>query len=365
MTLDSEESLRACIKQGVYSTKFSKVPNYWMVHHEGVFADYFSMKADDNIYFFIKRKIYGIGKLVNIQKDCKYLNYIDADLPQELDENGYLEKQPLLPDMTNKNRCFCIFCPSPFFFKKGVDMDEVLNSNPESFKMLRVLWKLSFIKIDDIENQALLDILLKRNELNIFSGEAVFPYNSKLYRQLCKRTLSSYRLRHSRVLAECASGDFVKHEMALEAALCDVLGRANTTPIGRWDYVSHQVVASPFKPVDYMDKMDIFGYRYITGYKTISKYLVVELKRGIAAADVIEQIMKYVDWIKSEYAHGDYSMIEAYIIAVDFPEDVVLKRNEECIRYFTKGFRPTESCRWQGVQLIKYKYENGLVFELV
>ena len=27
---------------------------------------------------------------------------------------------------------------------------------------------------------------------------------------------------------------------------------------GEWDYLSHQVIASPFKPIDYMDKMDLF-----------------------------------------------------------------------------------------------------------
>lgn len=30
----------------------------------------------------------------------------------------------------------------------------------------------------------------------------------------------------------------------------------NGTPFGTWDYVSHQVAASPFKPIDYMDKND-------------------------------------------------------------------------------------------------------------
>lgn len=36
--------------------------------------------------------------------------------------------------------------------------------------------------------------------------------------------------------------------------------------------------------------------------------------------------MKYVDWINQEYAHGDYSMIEAYVVAADFPDSVVNKR---------------------------------------
>lgn len=49
---------------------------------------------------------------------------------------------------------------------------------------------------------------------------------------------------------------------------------------------------------------------------------------GIAANDdVIDQIMKYVDWINQEYAHGDYSMIEAYVVAADFPDSVVKRYN--------------------------------------
>lgn len=141
--------------------------------------------------------------------------------------------------------------------------------------------------------------------------------------------------------------------------MCDVLGKEdNGTPFGTWDYVSHQVAASPFKPIDYMDKMDVFGYRYIKGFKTISKYLVIEIKKDAANDDVIDQIMKYVDWINQEYAHGDYSMIEAYVVAADFPDSVVNKKNEQCIRNFTKGYRPTQACTWNKCDLIKYVYDG-------
>ncbi|WP_400246667.1 hypothetical protein AB3U99_07445 [Niallia sp. JL1B1071] len=43
-------------------------------------------------------------------------------------------------------------------------MDDVLASNPDKFRILRAFWKVSFIKIDDEENKALRDIILKRNE---------------------------------------------------------------------------------------------------------------------------------------------------------------------------------------------------------
>ena len=84
--------------------------------------------------------------------------------------------------------------------------------------------------------------------------------------------------------------------MAIEAALCEILSRATVL---RWESGTiHQVVASPFKAIEYMDKMDIFGYRYIPGYKTKSRYLVVEIKKGEAADDVIGQDNEICGWIQ-------------------------------------------------------------------
>ena len=49
--------------------------------------------------------------------------------------------------------------------------------------------------------------------------------------------------------------------------------------------------------------------------------------------------MKYVGWINQEYAHGDYSMIEAFIVAYKFSDEVIEKKNKECVRNFTRGYR--------------------------
>ncbi|SHF14281.1 hypothetical protein [Clostridium fallax] len=89
MSLNNINSLTDFINKGVYSTtlkeakihKGSKNSYYWGVSQEGTLADYSSMKAGDNIYFFIKRKIYGIGVLKNIYNDCKFNNYPNADEP--------------------------------------------------------------------------------------------------------------------------------------------------------------------------------------------------------------------------------------------------------------------------------------------
>ena len=81
--LNDYESLENCIENGVYSTILSEPKkNLWGRAHEGTFADYMSMKDGDNVYFFLDRKIYGIGVLKTINLDCKYQNYPNSLLPQ-------------------------------------------------------------------------------------------------------------------------------------------------------------------------------------------------------------------------------------------------------------------------------------------
>ncbi len=358
MTLDSLESLKQCIKTGTYSTNLSEPNGSWRLHHEGTFADFLSMQPEDNIYFFIKRKIYGIGKIKKIGFDCKFLNYENADNPKYISNKEYEKANPLLKNGSKNNRCFCVFEPSPYYFENGVDMDDALNSNPSAFKMLRAMWKVSFIKIDDEENRALIDIILKRNEYNLNSGENVFDFDNSVHTDIASKVTNKHKLTACNILFSASQNNLIKHEMAIEAALCELLCNENKFPFGKWNYISHQVIASPFKAIDYMDKMDIFGYKYINGFSTISKYMVIEIKKDIATSVVIEQIMKYIDWIQTEYAHGDYSMIEGYIVAADFPEEIIAKKDKECLRFFTKGYRPSEACIWNAIKLIRYEYNQ-------
>ena len=150
-------------------------------------------------------------------------------------------------------------------------MDDVLSSNPDAFRMLRTLWKLSFIKFDDIENQSFRDILLKRNQnylTNPVIGKSVYENKShQLHTGIVKKLKSdNYNLTLDPILSTCNSNDSINHEMAIEAGILYQLASSDkhtTDTFGNWDYISHQVVASPFKPIDYMDKMDLFGYSYI------------------------------------------------------------------------------------------------------
>ena len=65
MNMNDIEAVKKCIEEGVYSTILGRPKKEkWGRAQEGTFADYFSMKPGDHIYFFCKRKIYGIGEIV-------------------------------------------------------------------------------------------------------------------------------------------------------------------------------------------------------------------------------------------------------------------------------------------------------------
>jgi len=348
-----------------------------MAHHEGTFADYATMRAGDNIYFFIQRKIYGIGKLVNVGPDCKFFNFPGAGIPERrLYANV---KEQLLwdeGDVSANQRCICVFEPDPHFFKLGIDMDDVLSSNPDAFRMLRVFWKLSFIKFDDEENQAFRNIILKRNQDALSTSredEGVFefqPSHAQITRFLSPEFAFDSGM--SAVLSGSAAGDRVRHEMAIEAGLVHQLSIEDNDTcevFGKWDYLSHQVVASPFKPVDYMDKMDLFAYAYVPEFKpTKSRFLVGEIKKDVARLEDVDQLLKYVDWVKDEYCYGDYSMIRTFLVAYEFDRDAVEHKQRVGMRRYTIGVRPAQSLEWRDVKLVRYAFNaasNRIEFTVI
>ncbi len=369
-SLDNEESLIDCINRGIYSTKLSRPSNSWSINHEGTFADYSSMKEGDNIYFFIKRRIYGIGTLVNINGECKFLNYPNADIPIVQNYNDIQES--ILFDIGGSSsvnhRFLCTFKPFPIFFRNGIDMDEVLSSAPEQFKILRAFWKLSFIKFTDDENQAFKNILLRRNLFAIENpnNDNSFPSEYlQFHEQIRIKTQGNenYKLRIAPFLNTINNLEgSIRHEMAIEAALIYQISNLHIPTIeifGEWDYLSHQVIASPFKPIDYMDKMDIFGYKFVPNQKpTVSNYLVIEVKKGIVESQDILQLMKYVDWIKSEYANDDYSIIKSYMVGFDYTPDALRNHQELVERKFIQGVRPARAAEWRDVTLVSYRF-NG------
>ncbi|WP_195970882.1 hypothetical protein [Clostridium thermobutyricum] len=378
MNLDSNSSLIKCFETGSYSTKISlpkqhkncnnKIySSYWERHQEGTLADYSTMNPGDNIYFFINRKIYGIGKLTNINGECAFNNFPNSSAPILI---NYSEiKSQLLVDFdinSPHHRWICIFEPSPHFFKNGIDIDDILSSNPSKFKMLRAFWRLSFIKIDDEENKALRDVLLKYNQdtLENPNKHNCFEFNKAVHNEIINKiTIPEYSLSVRELLSSCSKNDILAHEMALEAGTLYQLNRniGNSKDIfGTWDYLSHQVISSPLKPIGYMDKMDIFGYKYIPNhFGTISKFLVIELKKDNAKVEDINQILKYVDWINQEYSFGDYSMIEAFLVAKNISNNVIEARNNYAKRNYIIGRRPPKFSIWTNLKLVTYSYNQS------
>ena len=145
--------VRECAEKGVYSTYLNTLSP---LPFQGTLADYLSMKPGDNIYFFCKRRYYGVGELISVGPDCKYSNFPDSSARTEVKYEDIADS--LLVDYGNHsshNRWICTFKGSPFFFEDGIDTDEILTYKPNTFKMLRAFWKVSFIKLGDEENQSL------------------------------------------------------------------------------------------------------------------------------------------------------------------------------------------------------------------
>lgn len=128
MNLNSHSSLTKCFETGTYSTKISLsreyankngriYPAYWSSPQEGTLADYSTMKPGDNIYFFIDRKIYGIGVLKNIENECSFNNFPNSSSPILIDYDTL--RNHLLFDFGKNSphhRWICLFEPSPYFF---------------------------------------------------------------------------------------------------------------------------------------------------------------------------------------------------------------------------------------------------------
>mgnify|MGYP006935596503 FL=1 len=99
--------------------------------------------------------------------------------------------------------------------------------------------------------------------------------------------------------------------------------------------------------------MNILGFA-----PTILKYKVCELKKGVAGEEDLLQCMKYVEWIRDKYAHGDYSKIQAFLVAADF---ILPDRWQKSVeRNYVSGLRDVKTDCWRSLSLVEYKYDASL-----
>ena len=214
---DPVDVIRKCAETGVYSTYLSSLSP---IPFEGTMADYMSMKPGDNIYFFCKRKYYGVGELVNVGPDCKYCNFPGSSARADVSYDEV--RQDLLVDhgpSSPNYRWLCTFKGSPFFFEEGIDTDEILTYKPSTFKMLRAFWKVSFIKLSDEENESLKEIFLLRRQQETQTATRVFIERDTTHLSIASKDLTNYIIEPTAMLQTCTEGPRVKHEMALEAAV--------------------------------------------------------------------------------------------------------------------------------------------------
>lgn len=351
-----EHLLEKCVKNGIYATCIQEMSGGGFL---GTRADFLGMRPGDNIYFFFNRCIYGIGEIVGIEENCVFKNINGS--PYDFDAN---KKFPY----------FCLFKSMPYFFKNSVDMDEVLLSNPGAFRMLRFFHQRSFIKLDDIENKALKTLIIQKNELDLGEFNIHKHYSEenqeRVFNDVKEKVLldkKKYILDAAEIFLEGArfvrNPNRVSSETYIEGLILDYVKRDNRL-LGYWDFISRQYPASPAKPSEYVDCMDIFGYRYIKGYEkdgVISKYVVMELKSKKVNEDTILQVMKYVDWVCKEFAHNDYSMIEAYIIGYTCDTDLLDDNEKLYTRNYIKSSKhnfnrgiDVETDEWKNLKFVNY-----------
>jgi hypothetical protein len=355
---EARERLERVVSAGVYGAVLPPPASRWREGQEGTFADYATATEGDSIFFFSRRKLYGIGKLTNVGPDCKYCNFPGASDPQPYRYEQV--KHMLLWDEgpgSENIRWICTFTPGPSFFENGVDIDDALSYRPHAFRALRAMDNVTFGRIDDEEEQALKDVLLRANQ----GSTITFPANhDATHGRIAAMVSDNYRLDPGPVMAACADPQGrLTHEMALEAGLLFQLaardGHTSET-FGDWDYLTHQLLASPFKPLKWADRIDIFGYRYMEGFRpTISRYLVAELKGASAGPDDVAQLAKYVDWVREEYTGGDYGPIEAYLVAHGF-RDATVEAAQTTRRMYVVGRRPAQQREWCAIRLVKYRF---------
>ena len=386
ISVGDQEDFQSILLGGVYATLLNVKWNSTM---DSTLGDFLTARAGDNIYFFCNRNIYGIGEIVapfggpcaafEVEAGATSTKYVPSQDSISIVGKGDNRKR------VSKRWGFA-FRAAPHFFANGVDMDDLLNSNPPAFRSLRTFWKRSFIHFDEEENKAFKSAIIRLNQTALASNEPDLFLSSRDWTEdnpsansfAAAGPLDISLLLKERRQRTGASGS----EMTVECALLDALARQDGTAIecfGRWDYLSHQVAASPFKPVDYMDRMDVFGYRWVPGYEheVISKYLIVEIKKDIAdnrnesQVRDYEQLMKYVDWVCEQYAHGDYSMIEAYLLASDFQPsnseaELASNMHDNVTRAYVVGHNASTR-QWDDVNLVKYRLmEDGVIaFEKV
>ena len=373
-TFGDETSLFESIRRGSYSTLMNPT---WNDTVASTLGDYVTMRPGDSVFFFSKRTIYGIGEIVELTAHTVAIeNYEGASLKPKV-EYAFISLNSVIDDpiVTTESgervkRWIIAFKPSPLFFAAGIDMDDLLTSEPKAFRSLRVFERRSFIKLDDEEEAAFKAAILRRNIKALYNpdSESIIECDHKKTLEMIRRRIRSRNASldiPGLLSSSRKQNGALTSEMLLEVGLLHQLSSHNMETeaiFGSWDYLSHQVAASPMKPIRWMDRIDVFAFRYIKGHVPIvESYGIVELKKDTVTGNDIQQVMKYVDWVNREYGTGDYSLIEAFLVGRDFDETSMREYAGTAERKYTIG-RPARSEKWRNLKFVRYCVdESGII----
>ena len=308
----------------LYGYRFprEKPKKRWASAQWNTIADFSLFEVGDLIFFFCKRNIYGIGKVIEPTKgygDNPVLcNYRGCLLPENTLDNPSIclwdeqfrrglwsEKEKLESDI----RLIVFFEPCPAFFTTGLDMDFVLQSDIGGIaRQIRTFEGVGFIKLEEGDVDVLVE-LFTRNTGNNTPG---FPSDEETHKRikgiLLKDEGGRYRFDPHILFEKYSDNGLFDQEGLLQIAIAHGLttGSNNVNGVlGNWDYICNQVKVSPLKPVSYMDKADIFGLSHKSLNKqrlrsAVDRFLIAELKKdsfetakpGTQRAEKIKNITK-------------------------------------------------------------------------
>jgi hypothetical protein len=70
--------------------------------------------------------------------------------------------------------------------------------------------------------------------------------------------------------------------------------------------------------------------------------------------NVINQMLKYVDWLAHTRAGGDYSMVDAYLVASGYTPEVIDYACDAGVRDYITPYRPYQKQQWSQLTLVRY-----------
>lgn len=235
--------------------------------YEKALADYLALGDGDLVFFFENRRIYGTGRIVRLPgtERATLCNYPRSwDLWKDPEPMFLWDNEP--EDDLVDHPFVVFFTPDPAWYTQGIDMDEALESDAHGYvRSLPFFSGVSFARIDAFEAAHLASLIRKANT----AGDS-YPDKHKEVHRRATRVLANhakvFNIDVDALVQQYSEDQLLRHETLLEAWLIDAFrnrwelvrpimgGRSQPT------FVARQVPASPFKPPEYIDRIDLLAY---------------------------------------------------------------------------------------------------------